>query len=493
MSVKRDALFLLLLFLAAAALYSTVAPYTFPFPDRDQGVYTYIAEHMLQGQIPYRDLWDHKGPLIYLIYALGLLIHPVYGIWLVGLVALCQAVFLSYRLVQEVFESNTALLVTALWLASLLAVIDGGGTVEFFNLPFQFAALLAVQRLFQTGRTKYAILIGAGTGLSFLLRPNGIAIGIAIVIFLVYRVLTQRDSFSRWAQPALWMSAGGLLVLLPVFIWLSVNGALDEFFDIVFRYNALYSQMARLKWLAILVGAGYVPVLVASAFAGAMVSAPGKSVTDAQKFWGGFLLLAAALEIMLSTLSGRVYRHYFVSWLPVLGMLAAPAIDLLEQGWRGRGARLVQAVSLAMLIWIAAQARVPREPLAVPPRRDDAVVRYVLENTSESDFVWFWGNEVKYNVWTGREAPTRLPYAYPLGTPGYATEELAASILDVLRARRPMIVDATPGDPLLPALTDAAWEADAVVWPLVRFIRENYELTGTIGPNKWLVWTYKGQ
>jgi hypothetical protein len=278
-----------------------------------------------------------------------------------------------------------------------------------------------------------------------------------------------------------------------VFIWLSVNGALDEFFDIVFRYNALYSQMARLKGLAILVGAGYFPVLVASAFAGAMVSAPGKSVTDAQKFWGGFLLLAAALEIMLSTLSGRVYRHYFVSWLPVLGMLAAPAMSLLEQAWRGRGACLVQAISLAMLIWIAAQARVPREPLAVPPRRDDAVVRYVLENTSESDFVWFWGNEVKYNVWTGRDAPTRLLYAYPLGTPGYVTEELAASVLDELRVRRPMIVDATPGDPLLPPLTGAAWEADAAVWPLVRFIRENYELTGTIEPNEWLVWTYKGQ
>lgn len=492
MSVRRDAFFLLLLFLAATALYSTVAPYTFPFPDRDQGVYTYVAEHLLRGQIPYRDLWDHKGPLIYLIYALGLLIHPAYGVWLLGLAVLWLAAFLSDRLVKEVFDSNTALLVTALWLASLLAVVDGGGTVESFNLPFQFAALFAFQRFFQTGGTRYAILIGASMGLSSLLRPNGIAIGIAIFLFLAYRVLTKRDSFSHWAQPVFWMLIGGLLILLPVAIWLAVNGALDEFFDIVFRYNALYSQMARLKWLAIPIGAGYVPTLVALALAGAMAMR-GKSISNAQKMWSSFLLLAALIEILLSTLSGRVYRHYFVSWLPVLGLLAAPAISLLERGWRGRGARLVQAVSLVTLVWVAIQARVPREPLSVPPRSDDPVVRYVLEHTSESDFVWFWGNEVKYNVWTGREAPTRLLYAYPLGTPGYATEALVASILDELRARRPMIVDATPSDPLLPALTDAAWEADAVVWPLVRFIRENYELTETIGPNEWPVWIYKGQ
>lgn len=493
MPARRDALFLLFLFLAAAALYSTVAPYAFPFPDRDQGVYTYIAAHLLQGQIPYRDLWDHKGPLVYLIYALGLLIHPVYGVWLAGLAALWLAAFLSYWLARGVFESNTALAVTALWLASLPAVIDGGGTVELFNLPFQFAALFAFQRLFQAGKTRYAILIGAGMGLSFLLRPNGIAVGIAIFLFLAYRVLTKRDPFSRWARPVLWMFAGGLLVVLPAALWLSVNGGLDEFLDIVFRYNALYSQMARLKWLAIPIGAGYVPVLVALAFAGSITAARGKSIPDAQKLWAGFLLLAAPLEILLSTLSGRVYRHYFVSWLPVLGLLAAPAMYLLVQGWRGRGARLVQVVSLAALIWIAAQARVPRDPLAVPPRRDDAVVRYVLEHTAESDFVWFWGNEVKYNVWTGREAPARLLYAYPLGTPGYATEELAASLLDELRARRPMIVDATPSDPLLPALTDAFWEADAVVWPLVRFIRENYVQVETIGPDEWPVWTYTGQ
>lgn len=493
MSARREALFLLVLFLAATALYSTVAPYAFPFPDRDQGVYTYIAEHLLQGQIPYRDLWDHKGPLIYLIYALGLLIHPVYGVWLVGLAALWMAVFLGYRLVKEVFDANTALMVTALWLASLLAVIDGGGTVEFFNLPFQFAALYGFQRLFQAGKTNYAVLIGAGMGLSFLLRPNGIAIAAAILLFLAYRLFTKRDPFSRWTRPALWIAAGGLLVILPAAIWLLVHGALDEFLDIVFRYNALYSQMARLKWLAILVGAGYVPVLAALALAGAMVMARGKIIPEAQKFWGGFLLLAAPLEILLSTLSGRVYRHYFVSWLPVLGLLAAPAAYLLVQGWRGRGARFVQAVSLAALIWIAAQARFPRDPLAVPPRSDDAVVRYVLEHTSESDFVWFWGNEVKYNVWTGREAPTRLLYAYPLGTPGYAAEELIASVLDELRARRPMIVDATPSDPLLPALTDAVWEADAVVWPLVRFIRENYVQVETIGPDEWPVWTYTGQ
>src|SRR3972149_531182 len=110
MSKKLEVLFCLFLFLAAIPILTTVSPYTFPFPDRDQGVYAYVGGRLLHGQIPYRDMWDHKGPLIYFIYAAGFLIHPVYGVWLLGLIALWLAIFLSYQLLRRLFGSSTAFL-----------------------------------------------------------------------------------------------------------------------------------------------------------------------------------------------------------------------------------------------------------------------------------------------------------------------------------------------------------------------------------------------
>ena len=36
-------------------------------PRRDSSVFIYVAQGLLDGEIPYLDRWDHKGPLIYLL------------------------------------------------------------------------------------------------------------------------------------------------------------------------------------------------------------------------------------------------------------------------------------------------------------------------------------------------------------------------------------------------------------------------------------------
>src|SRR3990172_10834288 len=60
----------------AAALFALSAlPALFLAPlfgapfERDQGGYATIARGWLEGSIPYRDLWDNKGPLLFLWYA----------------------------------------------------------------------------------------------------------------------------------------------------------------------------------------------------------------------------------------------------------------------------------------------------------------------------------------------------------------------------------------------------------------------------------------
>ncbi len=41
-------------------------------PERDSGVFLYVDGQILDGRIPYRDVWDHKGPILYYLNALGL-------------------------------------------------------------------------------------------------------------------------------------------------------------------------------------------------------------------------------------------------------------------------------------------------------------------------------------------------------------------------------------------------------------------------------------
>src|SRR6185436_20554334 len=42
----------------------------------DQGLYAYVGERILAGEVPYRDAWDQKPPAIHVAYALMRLVWP---------------------------------------------------------------------------------------------------------------------------------------------------------------------------------------------------------------------------------------------------------------------------------------------------------------------------------------------------------------------------------------------------------------------------------
>ena len=94
----------LLLFLLGCtfitALNASDNPFYVGVKLRDSSVFTYIGKVILQGGMPYRDTFDHKGPLIYLINALGLAINERIGVWLIEFVTVFVILLAAYRLAR---------------------------------------------------------------------------------------------------------------------------------------------------------------------------------------------------------------------------------------------------------------------------------------------------------------------------------------------------------------------------------------------------------
>ena len=64
---------------------------------------------MLFGVVPYRDLYEQKGPLLYALYALA---YPVshrsfFGVWLMEIAAAYAFLNLSYRTMDSLTTENT--------------------------------------------------------------------------------------------------------------------------------------------------------------------------------------------------------------------------------------------------------------------------------------------------------------------------------------------------------------------------------------------------
>ena len=490
-----------------------MSPHAFPRPNVDQGVYTYIAGELLEGKVIYRDLWDHKGPVIYYVYALGLLVHKFYGVWLVGLLVLFIAVLISYRLFLEWFGPLEAFFGTLAWLFELQFMFDGGNTVEFFNLPLSFGALYLMSRWQTTGGREPAMLLGALGGISFFLRPNEIGILAATCAFCLFRAIRPPGGFHP--------SMAGLVNILVGFgstafitcSWLILQGDFAEFLDIVIRYNYLYAQVEKGILQSLFVGIYFVIPLFILSFTLWLMLLFRKlpDSPDRNAPFLSFLGLAFPIQIWLTILSKRLYPHYYISYLPVMSVMTVFSLRFLLQMMRVSSRKVNSRVGISLLTVLAAlmlfvtasrQWKTASEIIsslvgsgrfpAVDQRKnpDRLYVNYIRERTDPADTVWFWGNQVTMNVQAGREAPSRFLYTYPFGVQGYPTESMIReTIAELMQARPALIIDASMDE--MASIDSEAWRDDPTAWPLVEYIRIHFRTTDTLGPQGWVVWAPK--
>ena len=125
--------YLLILLLASFAL-CLAAPFSWTdkMPLSDSTIFLYIGKSMNSGLTLYQSLFDHKGPLLFLINAVGLRIGGEFGVWLLGV-----ASFLFGFLLRHVWCSQKEFLL--FWpfsLSSLLSSIVLRGEIILKNMLF---------------------------------------------------------------------------------------------------------------------------------------------------------------------------------------------------------------------------------------------------------------------------------------------------------------------------------------------------------------------
>ena len=94
-------------------------------PEWDSAVFLYIGRRMTEGKIPYLDLFDHKGPLLYLIEYLGCLLTPgrFAGVWFFEIVSLFVTLYLSCRAARILTKEDNQIYISLLLTYFLVRLI----------------------------------------------------------------------------------------------------------------------------------------------------------------------------------------------------------------------------------------------------------------------------------------------------------------------------------------------------------------------------------
>ena len=82
------------------AITLALSPFNNLSPGTDSSVFLYIGREMLHGSVPYRDLFDHKGIVLYFIEYLGYLIGfgNKIGVWIIELLNIFFTSLIFYRI-----------------------------------------------------------------------------------------------------------------------------------------------------------------------------------------------------------------------------------------------------------------------------------------------------------------------------------------------------------------------------------------------------------
>jgi len=511
--------YVILLFAVVGVISIYSSPMFVPLPDRDSGVFLYTARQILSGDVPYRDIWDHKGPILYFINVFGLIIEPdsPWGIWLVESILLLIASAFSYKFSKDLFGKDVAFLSTLFWI-TFFTVIRKTNLAENYYIIIQILIIWLFHKSEKDeNRSRIFFGIGALAATGFMLRPN--LVGMPLAIGLVWLGQLAFDKKGKaFFKKTIFSFSGALTIFGIVSIYLIVNNAFYDFIDQVFRYNFSYINLQQVSFTSYLDFVNRnLPFIVPIAIIGwillllDLISEPGKN-SHSNKLVKILVLICFPVEIYLSSLSGRNYTHYLVTWLVPMGFLAGYLFSMMNLHFPSKVIRktkismnlaLIFIMNLALISFILMMnlseiiistsyfIREKSVYIAEPTYETDEIFDYVNHNSSSNDFILFWGNELTYNFLTNRRAPSRYSNIHAFTTEDYFDDDILNEFLDDIKSSKPLIIDTSPTNGNTPALFGSAVEK-AKIEMIKEFIQDNYLQKDILQSNGWIVYEFNG-
>jgi 4-amino-4-deoxy-L-arabinose transferase-like glycosyltransferase len=475
----RTTVWALLLLLTGCLILRTVALVR-PCLSDDEATYCVVGREMLAGRVLYKDVVDHKPPLIYLTYAvtqkLGGAVGGMRLLHLLTILVVFATGLLLGRIARRMaFERGDLRAVepesfaaAALYIVFSTTLFDFDSLAAncelFMLLPLTGSVVLylrsAVPDLHRAGLFAAGVLVGV----AMLYKYQA---GVQIPLALLHLALVHRRRPGRVFQGWLVLLAGVLAVLAAcALVMVRIGDLADAWFW--FRFNFAYIR----EGLAVSEVAGRAVVRLSYAVFPALLLwmlgvraavralrphpvPPRPGALD--PFVAGWLVVSA----LATTVGGRFFGHYFYQVIAPLAVLAAPAMSRLWVSSR----RLVvagAALPAAVFFFIGVFHGPVMAALGQAEPDYPAIAAFVDAHCRPEDRLVIWGNAPVLYFEANRPLGSRFAFSnYLTGlSPATRTQsdpkaDSSANIVDGswdmfesdLEERRPrLFVDTSPGD-----------------------------------------------
>lgn len=230
------------IFMMSFCSYTSPAFYFDYSPDNN--AFFSVGKAMMHGIVPYRDIFEQKGPYVYLLHGIAYLIahRSFIVIFFVGITALVSAMILTYKISRVLKLGELPAFLMAI-LSPMLFLFhpyyDYGDTVEFFVLPFLLSLIYIILLIGQGNNqisNKSLFMQGLIVGIIFLSKYTLLGAWIVFYIMLGIYFLVNK----KWQQlkkMVIWSGAGFLVAVIPWLIYFLITNSLGAFINVYFLFN----------------------------------------------------------------------------------------------------------------------------------------------------------------------------------------------------------------------------------------------------------------
>ncbi|HEY8086959.1 MAG TPA: glycosyltransferase family 39 protein [Polyangiaceae bacterium] len=217
---------------------------TYPL-SRDQALYWYVGREWLGGAVPYRDMVEHKTPLVYAVYAAcaALTGETMWGIRAAEIAGTMALGWLAARLARSPGEAARP---GALGASLLVASVFYYGYFPFQDQAHSelWCALLVAASVVvaRDARRADVAALGGGAllGAAFLAKPPALAFAPLFAL-----ALRARPGGGGAVRTALFVAMGFVALVAAVAGYFGTHGAFGALVDVVVRANGAFALEGR--------------------------------------------------------------------------------------------------------------------------------------------------------------------------------------------------------------------------------------------------------
>jgi len=396
-------------------LPSLIEPYWYG----DEGIYEVVGKSMDQGRVLYKNIWDNKPPLLYVVYALAQGDQP--SVKAISLVVGILSIIAFFLLSQQLFKKQLISFVTTFLFMILLGTplleANIANAESFILLPIIIAGIIIYKLVLKQkgSSTRSLFIAGLLLGLAFLFKIVAVFDLSAFVLFFLFAQLPEHLSWTIFKKtliskkiliPLRTIIFGFVLPFLIAVIYFALNNALLGFFQSAFfdNYDYVAWQNGFFGITQGLLILKCIVLIIAIAFV----------LKKRKKFSTHTLFISLWLTLSLfnAYFSGRTYTHYAIVILPSFCLF----IGLLFTHLKAKNKIIVAVATLVLIIALSLQFSF--NPIRsclyyqnviqfingqknvidyqsffdqkVP--RDYSVATFIRSYTKPTDAVFIWGN-----------------------------------------------------------------------------------------------------